>query len=249
MKPWMVIACAGLLAAGIVAAAVVLRPEPNMARLQRDFNNSREEIRGLRDELAKLSKPAPAPPAAAPETEALRLRLAALEAEVKKLREEKEAAAAAKSLAVVPLAPAEPSARDPQEIARLQSVAADPSKLPYERVQALLGLRMSEIGGQPGGRSREVVAAMVQLLEASDDPKIRADICRHLHRAVPPEFKDPLMRRMQLDAEAKVREEAAETLGPLKGDPSVKAALEHAAQNDPDLKVRAQALQSLSDRR
>ena len=58
-----------------------------------------------------------------------------------------------------------------------------------------------------------------------------------------------MLRALQSDPDRKIREEAAETLGPLRNEPVVRVALEHAAHDDPDLTVRAQALKSLSPRR
>jgi HEAT repeat protein len=111
-------------------------------------------------------------------------------------------------------------------------------------VAALRELRRVE-----GGRTRAVAESLLGLLDTAADPSLRADICRQLHRAVPPDLKGPLLRRLRADADARVREEAAETLGPLKEDPEVRAALEDAARSDAEEKVRSQAARSLSGRR
>lgn len=247
MKPWVILASVALLAAGIIIAAAIFRPESHDVKLNLGLAKARGEILTLRDEVAmlKLRDPAPPPPAAPSDNEALRASVAALEAEVKKLREEKAKTDAPRTAEQLPqLIFTLASEPKPEEIPGLQATAMNPSMSAEERVKALSRLRSTR-----EGRTREVAASMLQLLETSEDAGIRADILRQLHRALPPDLKDPVLRRLQLDTEAKVREEAAETLGPLKADPAVKSALEQAAQSDADLKVRAQALQSLNDRR
>jgi HEAT repeat protein len=59
----------------------------------------------------------------------------------------------------------------------------------------------------------------------------------------------PLLLSMQTDADAKVREEAAETLGDYLDQPGVQQALRTASGSDADPAVRRQALSSLGSRR
>ena len=75
------------------------------------------------------------------------------------------------------------------------------------------------------GRTPAVTASLLPLLETAEG-SVRADLCRHLKNAVPRELADPLIRAMRADPEASVREEAAETLGPLRAEPAVAKALE-----------------------
>jgi len=166
-----------------------------------------------------------------------RRRVEELEAEVAELRKRPEPAVVGK-----PLEPVPPERID-AEVARSTAVALDPSRPAAERVKALEDLRFY------GRISPEVAAAMLRIFETSAESAVRADVLRHLHRSLPLGLAATVLRALQSDPERKVREEAAETLGPLRDDPSIRVALEHAAQNDPDLDVRAQALKSLSPKR
>lgn len=136
-----------------------------------------------------------------------------------------------------PPAPPAPKARDPRDV---QATALDATKAPAERVGALEWLRMNA----PDLRTREVVDALAVLLETSPDAGLRAEICRHLKKAGA-WVKDPMLRRLGLDVDERVREEAGETLGPLRDDPEVRAALERSAQSDPARRVREQCRESL----
>lgn len=130
-----------------------------------------------------------------------------------------------------------------KEAGLLQAVILDENRVVEERLKALSDLRRSD----PEGRTPEVVASMLALAQASPDPRVRADVIRHLKMAQAPELKASLLAWVRSDPDAKVREEAAETLGPLKDDPEVRAYLEHVAGNDGSEKVRGQAKKSLSD--
>ena len=114
-----------------------------------------------------------------------------------------------------------------------------------QRLAALRTLRFSS----PLERTAEVVESMLALLEASGEADVRADICRQLDKVTDPRFQAALLFRVMRDPSAKVREEAAESLGPMAGDPAVKAALEQAAAGDADERVRRQAERSLKGRR
>ncbi len=133
----------------------------------------------------------------------------------------------------------------PAELTALQAKAIDAAAPEQERVEALARLRST----RPDGRSPEVVRSMVALLDASLDAELRARICTNLHRVVSDDLKRSLLAHVRGDESAKVREEAAESLGPMKLDPVVRAALEQAAQADPDEKVKKQAKRSLEDAR
>ncbi len=197
------------------------------------------EREALRRELEGIRRPAGvATPAPVPDP-GLERRIQALEAEVAAV--ERKNAELEKRLAAAPPPAAVPPG--PAEIARWQVTAVDLSRSERERVEALLRLRLTG----PDARTPEVAASMLLLLGSSPDARVRADICRHLKRAVPLALAAPLLSALARDADDKVREEAAETLGPLHADPSVRAALEHAARNDPSDKVRLQAARSLQE--
>lgn len=131
-----------------------------------------------------------------------------------------------------------------EEIPALQAKAMDLAADPKDRLAALAKLRMA-----PDGRSPGVVRSMIDLLRTSADASIRADICRQLNRVVSEELKQQLLLTARGDSDPKTREEAVESLGPMKGDPIVRQFLEVCQTADPHEKVRAQAAKSLSERR
>ncbi len=228
------LAAPALFAAGFAVAALLFRSEaPGPESPDRG-----REVQGLKAEIARLRREAEARPAPAPspadETAALRRRIAELEAENTELKKRPEPAVV--GLTITP----EPREQVEADVARAAATTLDPNRPAAERVKALQELRMHN------RITVDVAAAMLRLLDTSPAPDARADILRHLHRSLPPDFAASVARALQSDSDRKVREEAAETLGPLKEDPAVRAALEHASQNDPDLDVRAQALKSLS---
>ncbi len=227
-----------LVAAGAAAAIAIVGLSALYRSAARERDRPRKAVQALRRRPAVPPRAAPVPPPVArgPSAEEFR----ALEAEAASLRQrnadlEKRLAAPEKEVVGIlrPPSPNDPSPRD---------VALDPSQGEENRVKALLVLRMS----QPDGRTEEVVQSMLDLFSSSTRADLRADILRNLHRALPLRLKDPVLRALA-DPDGKVREEAAETLGPLKADPAVRAALEHAAKNDPESKVRRQAAASLAD--
>lgn len=236
MKPAVAL-LAGLLAASVVAGAVLFR----------SASQEREKLkRALAAERQQRQKAEAMPEAPAPDP-AVDDRLRALEGEIAKLKaknaELEKKAAERPSPAGVFLelqVQGEEKAPTPEEIAGWQALCMNPLALPDERVKALLKLRMTR-----DGRSEEVVRSILELLHAAPDPELRADILRHLKKAVPLLFKDSILKVLTSDPSEKVREEAAETLGPLGTDPAVRAALENASKNDPSEKVRKQAERSL----
>lgn len=132
------------------------------------------------------------------------------------------------------------------EVAALQAKACDRAADPKERLAALQRLR----GTDPDGRSLEVVRSMIDLLRTSPDGRIRADICRQLHKVMHEELKQALLATARTDGYPKAREEAAESLGPWAADdPHVRQALEALLASDPDADVRQQARRSLERRR
>jgi HEAT repeat protein len=125
------------------------------------------------------------------------------------------------------------------DLAQMRQAAINPQASVEERLAALRALRTAD------ARTPDVVQAMLQLEATSTDAKVRADIFRQLSGVRDPVLKPHLINGMLKDQDPKVREEAAETLGPFWSDPYVQSALKAAAQNDPDEKVRKQALESL----
>ncbi len=218
---------AGLLALALFGALFALRSsiaESERLRLQLS------RIERVKTAAPVVADPVPAVPAPAPAPgdPALRERVAVLERELAEAR--------------TPAAPAPvPIDRAPVLKARILDTALTPG----QRLAALRTLRFSA----PLERTAEVVESMLLLMEASADAEVRADICRQLDKVTDPRFQAALLFRVQRDPSPKVREEAAESLGPLAGDPAVKLALEQAAAGDADEAVRRQAERSLKSRR
>jgi hypothetical protein len=236
------LAAPAILVCGLVVGALLFRSRPPEAPdLRPELDRSRAEALALKAEVARLRREADARPSPVPapsgETAALRRRVAELEAENAELKKRPEPAVVGTLLAPVPREEVE------AQVARSTAIALDPARPAAERVKALEELRAH------GRITPEVAAAVLRLFDTSPPPAVRADILRHLHRSLPLDQAGLVVRALQTDSDGKVREEAAETLGPLKEDPVVRAALERAAQNDPDLEVRAQALRSLAGRR
>jgi len=92
-----------------------------------------------------------------------------------------------------------------------------------------------------------VVMEMSRIGLTSTDASVRADVWRQADaNAKSPLLVPSLLKALSSDGDAKVREEAAETLENYKDDLTVKRALETAKQSDADKGVRRQAGSSLS---
>ncbi|HEX7897374.1 MAG TPA: HEAT repeat domain-containing protein [Planctomycetota bacterium] len=138
-----------------------------------------------------------------------------------------------------------PAPKQPPDIPSLQAQALNPTLSARLRVDALAKLRSAG----DGARSPAVVNSMVQLLQDSGDDRIRVDICRHMKGVESDFLKRQLLISVRSDPTSKVREEAAESLGPMTEDPLVRQALEEVAQRDASDKVQEQARRALRERR
>jgi RNA polymerase sigma factor (sigma-70 family) len=219
----------------ITAAACVLIGTPVWMQ-QREIRRLREaqaELQPLRDELTALQRSVSTltkSPASLPDGAALlevQESVGDLEQRLAKL----ERTAAGPVKAAVP------------DIAQARRIVLNVQAAPAERLAALSALRTAD------ARGADVVQAMLQLVQASDDPAIRADIFRQLSGVQDANLRPQLVTSLLNDANAKVREEAAETLEGFLDDPEALAALQHAAQNDPDDDVREQAGKTIREPR
>ena len=121
-----------------------------------------------------------------------------------------------------------------------QAVALDRSLPAAERLAALRNLRFRD------GRSREVTLAMIELIEdPSVDAVTRADIIRNLHGVDFEELKQPLLTVLENDVDNGVRSETVETLEPFYGDPRVFGAVAQVRDNDPNPRIRLEAMERL----
>lgn len=204
------------------------------------------EAEDLRQQLAALRKTTPPPHASAPvpaadaEKDELRARVRSLEDASRNAQE-----AAARALEAARTAPAPGSEKPANDAASLRGRILDPSLAPKDRLYALAQLRATA----PAARDGDVVQSMLQLLEASTEASIRADICRQLKGVTQEPFKSALLVRVKSDPDPKVRGEAAESLGPMAQDPTVRQALEQAALSDPEEEVKSEARKALQPRR
>jgi hypothetical protein len=133
----------------------------------------------------------------------------------------------------------------PEDRARIveenRPIAMDPGRPFPDRLEALRHLRSRD------GRSREVVHAMMELIETPDlDPRMRADIIRNLDGVDFPELKEPLLRILATDPHVETLSETIETLQAFYGDPAVHAAVVHVRDNAENIRVRMEALERLS---
>lgn len=127
----------------------------------------------------------------------------------------------------------------------LRALVRDARRSEEERLRALGDLRGRF---EPDGTDARlaVLDEMILLARTSVDAKTRADVWRQLSRVTDERLKQPLLDALAFDADAKAREEAAETLAGFRTDPVVDAALRAAAQNDASANVRRQANGSLA---
>lgn len=87
-----------------------------------------------------------------------------------------------------------------------------------------------------------MIRDLVRIGLTNPDPKLRADIWRCFDGATHlPQIVPHLIQALANDGDARVRNEAAETLGDYATIASVRQALEHAYRHDPDKTVREKA--------
>lgn len=139
----------------------------------------------------------------------------------------------------------ERSPRSAPNLDELTASALDPTGTEEQRIQALRRLRGQRLADGSDARSPAVVAEMIAIGEGSADARLRADAWRQLSGVGDPQLVTPLLASLAHDPDARVREEAAETLGDFLPDANVQAALQYAMQNDSDDRVRRQAAESL----
>ncbi len=96
--------------------------------------------------------------------------------------------------------------------------------------------------------SLAAVAAASLLVGAANAQTVcgkRTDIIRQLSRVTEPELETWFVETLQTDAHRKTREEAAENLAHFEGSANARHALEQAAENDKDRKVRSECRDAL----
>ncbi len=126
----------------------------------------------------------------------------------------------------------------PERIASLQMRAQNPSASLDERLLALQALRNSRTDIQ------QIVASFAATAQSTQDAGEKARIFNAFDGMSDPALKVPLVYGLQ-DADARVRERAADALSGYISDPAVKDWLRYAMDNDPDPRVRREAQQAL----
>jgi HEAT repeat protein len=131
-----------------------------------------------------------------------------------------------------------------EKVSQLRATAMNGTEMDILRIVALQQLR--SLG--KGARTGDVARSMIDLAQGTEDPKIRAHVWRSMHRADDKQLIDPMIQALAHDTDARVRQEAAESLGFFLGVPRAKAALDHAMHNDAARGVRREAERSLDGR-
>jgi HEAT repeat protein len=117
----------------------------------------------------------------------------------------------------------------------------DPQSTLDERLLAMRALRNARDGAP------DVTAALAQFAQTTQDPSERARVFDAFDGRSDPNMKLPLVYGLQ-DPNPIVRERAADALSGYKSDPVIIDWLKHAAANDADPRVRAEAQKALRDR-
>ena len=171
----------------------------------------------------------------------LTLRIARLETELSDLRAKSEKDRA------IPAGPARIPSPEAASAALDQAtqIARDLAATEAQRLAALRDLRGLKRADGTDARLA-VLNDMILLAQTSTDAVARADIWRQLSHVTDSRLKQPLLDALAFDKDAKVREEAAETLADFMPDAAVEAALRSAMQNDASAKVKKQAMDSLA---
>jgi hypothetical protein len=144
--------------------------------------------------------------------------------------------------------PAQPAQAESPDLAKLQRQATDPSATEQEKLAALKALRGQKLDGKDA-ISPEVVLAMLDLAERSQDERSRVDAYRNLHGVKDPALRDSMLRSLAGDPSAKVREKVAQDIDTFLPDVTVEGALRQAAEGDSDAGVRAAAQKTLAEKR
>jgi len=206
------------------------------------------EIRKLADEIAALresrSPERRAIPATASHDGPIEERLANLEKQLAKDRTELQELAPAGTAEPITGRKVGGRRRAPDLDASIQ-VAKDNSAAESDRVESFRRLRGARLADGTDARL-QALSEMIQLGEASDTARTRAEVWRQCSGLRDPSLVTPLLNALRHDRSARVREEAAETLGDYLDDPGVREALEFAAGNDESYDVRAKANASLA---
>jgi hypothetical protein len=179
------------------------------------------------------------------ETEGMNTRIAELEGQVTELRASRKTTPAQSNVGVREATTVPGGGQSVEEWVRTAKSGAATEQ---EMLLALRNLRMAQTANGKDARL-DVLQEMIRLGESSQSEKARADVWRQLSGVTDRSLLQPLLHALQNDPAAKVREEAAETLGDFLPDASAHNALLFAAENDASPDVRSQCYASLGSGR
>ena len=217
----------------------------------------------------------PAAPVAAPTAlqeniQALEERIDQLTAALENSRQQGDAGPAPADPESGPVAALSSSELEPTTEARLQELSESmddvrwtmalrgmtpPSREHIERARGLLADPGVDLSTKLAGlrllrRSDELtdddVRQMVALFHQIDDPRAQSAIIRSLDNVRTPEFLDTLMHVSSTSPNARLREEAVDSLSGYLPDPDLRDWLEIVARDDPDGRVKREASRLLS---
>ena len=200
----------------------------------------------LREVEASQTPPATAParvetkPPPPPDLEPITSRIDALEAKIDQVLKAKSD----QDLAIRRMF--EPK---PVNLKESQRAATDRSATEKDRIDALKALRGQRTEDGKDARSHDVVLAMIDIAENSNDEEARLDVYRNLHGTEDPAVRDSMLRALAHDESVKVRMKVAEDLDTYVDDPLVQRGLRAAADNDADGEVRRRATMTLAGKR
>jgi hypothetical protein len=213
--------------------------------VQKETAALRDQLDQARRDLEELrSKPEPARVEVAPtphaDADSSAARIEALKERVDALEKKAERSAPA----VVAFGPVTPEAKA-ATLRESTRIATDRAASEKDRRAALSQLRGMQTDDGKDARTHDVVLAMVEIAENSADEESRLDVYRNLHNSDDSAVKDSMVRALQKDASAKVREKVAQDVDCYLDDPLVESALQNAANSDADASVRNRALETL----
>ena len=123
----------------------------------------------------------------------------------------------------------------PGHIERSRELLSDSDAGLREQLAALRLLRKSD------QLTDDDVRQMVKVFNATDDERGQVEIIKQLDDVRTPEFLDTLMKVSSTSENARVRQEAIDSLSGYLPDPDLKDWLEIVAQDDPNGRVRREA--------
>ena len=128
---------------------------------------------------------------------------------------------------------------DAEYVALMKAKFLDPNSTDSERIKALRVLRRGDALGDAE------LAFTANWMQTLGDDRVREDLLRNLNGITNAVLKTPLVQLASTSTDARVRQQAVENLGRFVDDPQVDALLWDIMKNDPEQRVRDQAINNL----